>query len=353
MKRFRAFLLSCSVLMLIGCGPTQEDAKKLGFESVDEMKRIQALGHQTKFDWINYQTVVRDFDFAKAHGFANIDELRAYQAASPSQKLVISSRNAIKLLPYDEFIKCGGTYEAFIFLLYSENNKPIPESFLVVRGMYGSIKEAYVAEGKSEKQIENDLLNVYLRSVYERNIDQLDKSSDQCLEKYKPYFVAKVIDEYKVGQLVEDPKPISTDTPKPAAQAPIALPPAKAPEPSADISILKRGLEYNFYADGSCKENCLTKNQAEKMCGNVYGYSQYMFDLLTNGGLLSERDRTVLQNTTPSFSASWNGRTCRGRISSNGMYKGSSARVEIEGSISSFYIKDNGQVLASYLDTLR
>lgn len=129
--------------------------------------------------------------------------------------------------------------------------------------------------------------------------------------------------------------------------------PSSTPVDSADTGSLKRGGEYSYYATGSCTENCLTKNQAQKLCGEIYSYNQNMFNLLTKGGALSERDSTVLQNTSPSFNVSWNGASCRGRMSASGIYKGTSTRVDIDGAISGFYIKENGQVLANYLDPLR
>ena len=188
--------------------------------------------------------------------------------------------------------------------------------------------------------------------TYNRVTGDYRETSSDLIEGKKRSFVdvgsCKVISARTANEMMQAPAsapPLEAASPQPL--------PTSTPVDGADMGSLKRGAEYSYYATGSCTENCLTKNQAQKLCGEIYSYNQNMFNLLTNGGALSERDSTVLQNTSPSFNVSWNGTSCRGRMSASGIYKGTSARVDIDGAISGFYIKENGQVLANYLDPLR
>jgi excinuclease UvrABC ATPase subunit len=63
-----------SVLFLTACGPSQQDAEKLGFANVAEMKEIQAKGFQTKEA------------YAKSLGFDSAQEMKDAQLAGFSRK---------------------------------------------------------------------------------------------------------------------------------------------------------------------------------------------------------------------------------------------------------------------------
>ncbi len=64
----KSFLVAVCVSLLVGCGPSLEDAKKLGFESVDEMKSLQAQGFKNKSEYGESE--------AKKLGFSNFDEMK-------------------------------------------------------------------------------------------------------------------------------------------------------------------------------------------------------------------------------------------------------------------------------------
>lgn len=344
MEPNRIIVIGCIALLLSACGPSLDDAKKLGFDSVEEMKQIQSLGYQNKDLWNAHQTELKDLKFANEHGFETIDGFNAYRAASPQQKVVISAKNAIKRIPYEEFIKCGAANEAAVQVFYTDKNKPLGDSEQAIRGMYNILKTEYLSQGKNASDIDNALVSAYSKLINRNDYDEISESAVKCMDIYKPYFAAAEIDGYKVG-IVE------TANASKLSSAP--QPPRQSPQAAGDISSLKRGSEYNYYANSPCTDKCVTKQQAEKLCGELSGSNQYMWDLLTNGGALSERDSTILKNTTPSFSTTWNGSSCRGKISASGLYKGTSTRVDIDGAISGFYITDSGKVLANYIDTFR
>lgn len=50
------YLATTALLVLLtACGPNLEDAKKLGFDSVEEMKKLQTEGFKTKEEWLAKQ----------------------------------------------------------------------------------------------------------------------------------------------------------------------------------------------------------------------------------------------------------------------------------------------------------
>lgn len=143
--------------------------------------------------------------------------------------------------------------------------------------------------------------------------------------------------------------------------APVSAPPPESDTvaldstPTADmedvISTLKRGEKYTYYGEGEkCSENCITKEQAHQLCNKITGYTQNMMDLIINGGITNERDGTVLKNTSPHFSSSWDGNMCQGVVTADGMYEGTSAHVNIQGKIETYGLTDSGTVLADYMD---
>lgn len=51
MKKLAIFLSFVTISALTGCGPSEEEAKKLGFKDAKEMVEIQKAGYQTKMEW--------------------------------------------------------------------------------------------------------------------------------------------------------------------------------------------------------------------------------------------------------------------------------------------------------------
>lgn len=199
MEKLRSFFLSCVALMLIGCGPTQEDAKKLGFENPDEMKLAQSQGYQTKALWDAHQLEIKDLEFAKSHGFETVNDLKAYKNADPAQKVVISAQNAINKVPLEEFTRCAGSFSAFTQKAFTEKNQAVPDTYASVSGMYRALFKQYLAQGKNQSELDNLYMKDFSNSMKISDISKLDQISVECTSKYMPYFAAKDISEYRIS----------------------------------------------------------------------------------------------------------------------------------------------------------
>jgi hypothetical protein len=92
----KKILMACATLLILslqGCGPTDEEARKLGFENSVEMKALQKNGFKTKLEYEERY---------KSLGFSSLTEMldlqkRGYQTASSYQ--------AAKSLKPDDFYK--------------------------------------------------------------------------------------------------------------------------------------------------------------------------------------------------------------------------------------------------------
>jgi hypothetical protein len=59
MKSIKNVLFITLFSLLAGCGPSIGDAKKLGFESVEQMKTLQARGFKTMKDYLDHEESLR------------------------------------------------------------------------------------------------------------------------------------------------------------------------------------------------------------------------------------------------------------------------------------------------------
>lgn len=110
------------------------------------------------------------------------------------------------------------------------------------------------------------------------------------------------------------------------------------------------GQEYSYFSDGSCTENCLTKDAAMQACNNVKGYTTSLKKVLAV--VASNKNKALLEGgDVINFSTAWTGSKCYASLAIKGIYEGSSASTEISGSASTFvYI--NGEILVKYIDTM-
>jgi hypothetical protein len=107
MKRYNSATTAIALAMLMvlsGCSGEAEEAKKLGFASVEEMKEIQAKGWHTKARY--------DEDTAKTLGYSSVSEMKAVQE---NHKLVAKSKDTTSESPAvqvaskwdnDDFVEC-------------------------------------------------------------------------------------------------------------------------------------------------------------------------------------------------------------------------------------------------------
>lgn len=71
MNNIKLTITIISMVFLSACGPSDQDAKKLGFTNVEEMKTLQAKGFATKADWnkLGFSSVV-EMDELRGKGYA-------------------------------------------------------------------------------------------------------------------------------------------------------------------------------------------------------------------------------------------------------------------------------------------
>jgi hypothetical protein len=102
MKALKYALAATLFMLLVGCGPSLEDAKKLGFDSVDEMKALTAQGFKTKNDWLEEEAKKLGFEShqqkleMKVYNIRSGQEMRA--AKSKMKELGFESLDEMKKL---------------------------------------------------------------------------------------------------------------------------------------------------------------------------------------------------------------------------------------------------------------
>jgi hypothetical protein len=71
MKSVNLLVAILSVVFITACGPSDNDAKKIGFKDAEEMKTLQAKGFATKADWdkLGFSNVA-EMDEIRGKGFA-------------------------------------------------------------------------------------------------------------------------------------------------------------------------------------------------------------------------------------------------------------------------------------------
>jgi hypothetical protein len=110
------------------------------------------------------------------------------------------------------------------------------------------------------------------------------------------------------------------------------------------------GHEYNYFSDGSCTKDCLTKAEAMQACNQVKGYANRLLKSLAITS--TSKDKALLEGgDVTNFSATWTGTNCYASLTIKGIYEGSSARTNIGGSVGTF-VYSSGEILVYYIDTL-
>lgn len=87
MKSIKYSLLLTAVLILTACGPSIKDAKELGFESIEQMKELQARGYKTMKEFRDYEESVRLAE----------EKAEAQKAAAEKEKVAAEKEKAEKI----------------------------------------------------------------------------------------------------------------------------------------------------------------------------------------------------------------------------------------------------------------
>jgi uncharacterized protein len=111
----------------------------------------------------------------------------------------------------------------------------------------------------------------------------------------------------------------------------------------------KPGTDYVYFSDGSCKNNkervCIDVKQAQYLCDNSSGVTNYLYDNLKYGNL-GDRAATLFKDgSVGAFNYSWNGRQCSANISAEGLYQGTSAKARLSGYVHTFMIDKDQKAL--------
>ena len=116
-------------------------------------------------------------------------------------------------------------------------------------------------------------------------------------------------------------------------------------------SQLTKGVEYSHYGDSSCTEGetkkCIDRDMYERLCKANEGMTKFAAQMLTtfdfaaaaliNGGELEEA-KVYWSDAS---------QKCRATITVSGIYKGTSTRRSLDGSVSTFILNNEDRLLAS------
>jgi hypothetical protein len=130
-------------------------------------------------------------------------------------------------------------------------------------------------------------------------------------------------------------------------------------QPSADNSVnesstkqMQPGVNYMYFRDGSCTENCLSQAEAETVCKSTKSLSRGTISSLAI--LESGKNKVLLEGgKVEDFSVTWNNGRCGAYLVMSGMYEGNSARASFSGSASRFTLTDDKNILVTYIDTFK
>jgi hypothetical protein len=116
------------ILLLVGCGPSLNDAKKLGFDSIEEMNFLRGAGFKTRADFDKLGFLSLDeykdgvklgfssgeiYKLKKKYGFEDKAQYELYLNSSPNKRFEISVKNAAKIINQNNSFGCLATYSMF------------------------------------------------------------------------------------------------------------------------------------------------------------------------------------------------------------------------------------------------
>jgi hypothetical protein len=130
--------------------------------------------------------------------------------------------------------------------------------------------------------------------------------------------------------------------------ATINQPPSMPPS----LANLKKGEAYNYFSDGSCKDqNCLTKEQAMDACKAISGMTKGIRASMAPYGLTSAKREALAEGgSIDSYKFTWRDNMCFGEIILSGIYQGNSARSDVMGNTNGFVLTEGNEVLAHQID---
>jgi hypothetical protein len=175
------FIGFTAAFLLTACGPSQQDAEKLGFANVPEMKEIQAKGFQTKEA------------YAKSLGFSSIQEMKNFQDKGWQNKqyyddYMAKQEGDKKRKEEDEKNKEYEDNKQNIDYIASKIGGPVG----AYRCIYytGAMSEMLMKNGQDSYDLTKQLLHKYFLVIQKYKKEgavegDLNKASEQALDSVK------------------------------------------------------------------------------------------------------------------------------------------------------------------------
>lgn len=187
----KSILICTCIVLLTACGPSTEDAKKLGFTSVDQMKMAEKAGFKNG----------DEYAFMTDHGFDTKAEYDQYKSATPENKVRIGAKNAAKKEGFDVWLDCYALNEILTYRLneYKHIEKSADQN--AVTGTYDFIGQEYIKNGKSKSEIQEMLVkkSSEYAGAMDNNPNEITVLTDKavsCMNKFVKYFAEAPIDNY-------------------------------------------------------------------------------------------------------------------------------------------------------------
>lgn len=180
-------ILSSVVIVITACGPSEQDAQKLGFANVQQMEEIQKKGFKT------------NDDYAKSLGFTSVDEMKIYQEKGWKNKADYDNYMAAeqqkkceeeaKANGFESCAKLTANNEWYYRLKNFISDVGYDQSVGEPTNRTRSQKEAYDSKSAALKKIGKEGIGVKLidKTCYYAGRSSGNLSRLGCYNNYNPY----------------------------------------------------------------------------------------------------------------------------------------------------------------------
>ena len=174
--------------LITACGPSLDDAKKLGFESVNQMEVAKKAGFKNG----------NEYQFMRGHGFLTKDAYIQYKNSSPLEKIKMSAKNAARDLGDSYIEECYAD-----FMVIAQNLRDRGQSFesfpnlRLVNGMMSYLKEEVISRGSTEAAFNEEVKTRFSKINSNIPFTEIENRGSECVSKFTPYFAEGDIKEFK------------------------------------------------------------------------------------------------------------------------------------------------------------
>jgi hypothetical protein len=329
----KTVLISICTFVLFGCSGEADEAKKLGFGSVDEMKEAHAKG------WHTQQQYYKDESVKVTLVSATQDELRCvlkWEIANTT-----TARVSVPIFSGKVVNKLGvkGADENLFAPKLIGDKLPAGSTYIAENRMYADCAD--IAEFTDIVFSFNQYDGEIRGKTFGRS--GLGIYSFNSLDKKVKISWDSQAEERKAAEKVAAEKVAAE---KKAAEKVTAE--SKATSPSAGPANWEAGKEYSFYNDGSCRDQeskvCVTESDFRSACRLAKGITTSAHNALSVFGS-NKRKALASGGTLDSVSFSWSDSTreCRVSIVLSGIFEGTSARETVQGWVGTFVVSQSSK----------